>query len=119
MFKLYQGYGEINYNIRSKHCPSFPSTQEEYEEALKNRIYQDESKGKVQSLVKRKNLLPTIIQLGDDDFGEFLDHNRAHTFKDITLIINDNYCMQANRALLIMTSQYFKNLLSGNFANSD
>ncbi len=44
------------------------------------------------SLSKKKNLMPTVIHLNDEQFGTFLDQNRNHTHKDSTLVVNEAYC---------------------------
>lgn len=67
------------------------------------------------SLGKRKSI-QTVTQVHDDEhFGNFLDNNRSHTYKDSTLVINDTYCLPTNKTALAMSSQYFRCLFSGNY----
>lgn len=72
----------------------------------------------MQNFVGKRNLLPMIIQLNDDQFSNFLDQNREHTYKDAAIIINDAYLLKTNSALLAMNSQFFRHAFSGNYRDA-
>lgn len=70
------------------------------------------------SLIRKKNLLPLIIQLNDDQFSCFLDQNRQYTYKDAAIIINDAYLLKTNSAALAMNSRFFRNAFAGTYKDS-
>ena len=59
--------------------------------------------------------MPTVVNLSDEQFSSFLDLNRGNTHIDCTLVINEEYCLPTNKALLTASSQYFRSVLSGKF----
>ena len=65
--------------------------------------------------MKKKSLLPSIIQLTDDQFSNFLDQNREYTYKDSSIIINDTYLLRSNSIALAINNNFFRNAFSGNF----
>lgn len=61
---------------------------------------------------RRLSQIPVTIALADDQFSEFLEHNREKVRKDINLIINKTYIIPSNKAALSVGSEYFRNLTS-------
>lgn len=53
-----------------------PDTQEDYEEKIKLELLKQEEPSAQTSIARKKNLLPLIIQLNDEEFSHFLDQNR-------------------------------------------
>lgn len=114
VFKVYQGFGEINHKIREDYEIRIFDCQEEFEDNLKEVLICEEVPKQL-NLAKRKCLMPPVINLTDEQFGNFLDQNRNYHHKDATLIINDEYCLPTNKTMLAMSSQYFRHLFTKNF----
>jgi len=73
--KIYRGYGSFTTQEKEKYRICIPDSQEEYEDYLRNDLLKLEEQPQ-KSIIRRKNLLPLIIQLSDEQFSNFLDQNR-------------------------------------------
>jgi hypothetical protein len=63
----------------------------------------------------KPTLLPTIIQLHDNEFSTFLDLNRQLTYKDASIIINEAYLLRTNSVQLALNSQFFRTAFSSTY----
>lgn len=52
--------------------------------------------------------------LDDAQYEDFLENQRSATYNDVTLIINQEYFLPANRVQLGVNSKYFRNLMQAN-----
>ena len=56
-----------------------------------------------------------IVELNDEDFGNFLETNREKVYKDIKIVVNKEFIIESNLISLSLANNFFKNLLSGKY----
>lgn len=53
------------------------------------------------------------MELGDEDFADFLESNRSRTIKDTRIVVNGDFMIESSRVRLSMAAPYFRFLFSG------